>query len=691
MARQQVGAGRHASDDVRRYVRAVTVAGVTVTVPYLLVLWDLGLHVFRTAIPTGFFSNFYDLQARAFLDGRLAVPRGSLGIEAFVVDGRELMYFPPGPALLRMPLLALTDRFDGRLTALSLLAAWVTTIVLVAALLWRVRVLLRPGAPLGRLEAAGYGVLVAASTGGSVVLFLASLPWVYHEAYAWAIPMAIGTAHCLIGAVVRPRPRAFLATGAFTLGAVLCRTTAGWACAGAVLAAALWLALRAPATARRRNALLLLAGIVPLAVGVAINWAKFHHPYLFPLEDQLWTSVSDHRVEALEANGGDLINLNILPSTVVNYFRPDGIRFISLFPFVTLPGEVAHSFGGGFLDQTYRTGSVPMFMPALFVLAVWGVVAAFRRGDRGPQRAALRLALLGVLAIPGGIMFYGYISYRYTSEFVPLLVVGSAVGVADVARRLGGRSLRLQGASFAALVVLAVFSVAANTAVAFTTSRTTSPGPRLRDYVIYQEKISSLMGDPIDAHVRMSDELPPVGPADQLRIIGQCRSWHIGTGDPLEPWIVVEAREAMFELRGLPVTERLPIRGSIQLARFEGLVDAPLWLDRLGRGSYQLRVVYDDIVLRTNWFRLQPGEERTVRVRTDTELLRYTIEGDGMFPIVLPMRQMDADLLAMPELYVPTLPTASAAAGQRVAITDLPTPPLEWCERVLARQRGVSS
>ena len=55
------------------------------------------------------FSNFYDLQARAILEGRLDVPRGSLGIEAFVQDGRHYLYFPPGPALLRLPLLAFSD------------------------------------------------------------------------------------------------------------------------------------------------------------------------------------------------------------------------------------------------------------------------------------------------------------------------------------------------------------------------------------------------------------------------------------------------------------------------------------------------------------------------------------------------------------------------------------------------------
>ena len=147
------------------------------------------------------------------------------------------MYFPPGPALLRLPLLAVTDAFDGRLTAVSLLLSWFVTMGLTAALLWRVRRMLRPSTPLDRVEAVGYGFLLLACTGGSVVLFLGSVPWVYHEAYAWAIAMALGFALSLLGVIERPTNLRIFATGAFTAGAILSRTTAGLACAVAIIIA----------------------------------------------------------------------------------------------------------------------------------------------------------------------------------------------------------------------------------------------------------------------------------------------------------------------------------------------------------------------------------------------------------------------------------------------------------------------
>ena len=105
----------------RRFTIAVLIALGIALVPYLWVLWGHHLDPLRTAWDSGSFSNFYDLQARALLHGRLNVPKGSLSIEAFVVGGKQYMYFGPLLAILRMPILALTNHFDGGLTAPSML------------------------------------------------------------------------------------------------------------------------------------------------------------------------------------------------------------------------------------------------------------------------------------------------------------------------------------------------------------------------------------------------------------------------------------------------------------------------------------------------------------------------------------------------------------------------------------------
>ncbi len=96
-------------------MQAVGIGALVATTLYLWVLGGL--------LDNRPFSNFYDIQARALLHGHVDVPAGSLGIEAFVEGSRHYMYFPPGPAFLRMPIFAITDSLDGRLTPLSMLLA----------------------------------------------------------------------------------------------------------------------------------------------------------------------------------------------------------------------------------------------------------------------------------------------------------------------------------------------------------------------------------------------------------------------------------------------------------------------------------------------------------------------------------------------------------------------------------------
>lgn len=533
-------------DDARRFTRAASVAAAAALAVYVMVLWGFAPDPLRTAFGDASFSNFYDVQAHTLLNGRLHLPEGELGIEAFVIDGREYMYFPPGPAILRMPLLALTDAFDGLLSAPSMLIAWCLSTVLLGLLFWRVRRILRGAAPLSRTEAVALAILLASTAAGSVVLFLASMPFVYHEAYSWAIATSLGAAFCMMGFIQAPRRAQLVGAALFTLGAVLCRTTAGWACAGALLIIAAWSATRrAEGIPPRWAGGLVLAAVAPLSIGIAFNWAKFRHPYMFPLEDQVWTSVNEQRRLALEANGGDLVSPKIVPSTVAAYFRPDGIRFTSVFPWITLPARPAESYGGSFLDQSYRTGSVVAFMPLLFLLSVWGCVTAYRPGGR----PALRIPLLGMLAIPGAILFYGYIAYRYTSEVVPPLALAGVIGLVDLTRRLEGRSIRTRRTWLGAIGVLAAFGFVANLAVSVGTARINNPGAPLRELVRAQRAISDRTpGRPFDDLLSAGPTLPADGPADRVHVVGDCVGVYVGTGDPLWPWQPLEVREMGWDL-----------------------------------------------------------------------------------------------------------------------------------------------
>jgi hypothetical protein len=621
------------------------------------------------------FSNFYDLQARALLDGHFDVPAGSLGIEAFVVNGKHYLYFPPGPALLRLPLFLVTDRFDGRLTTASMLLAWILTAVIFSLLIWRVRLLLRPNTPLGRWEATAYGLLLMAGTAGSTVLFLGSIPWVYHEAYAWAIPMALGSAFALLGVIQRPTTSGLVAVGLFTTGAVLSRTTAGWAVAAAVLLTAVLLPRRAREADRQLWWKVYAAGLVPIGVGMAVNYAKFRHPYLFPIDQQVFTSLNQHRRDAIAANGGDLFSPNMIGSTLVNYFRPDGIRFQPIFPFISLPGRIPPSYGGGFIDQANRTGSITDFMPLLCLLTVWGAIQTYRRRPI-PGADLLRLPMLGVLAIPGGILFYAYIAHRYTSEFVPGLLFASAVGLVCLLRSATNWSSRTRRITIGGMAVLVAFSVAATLAAAYNTRALANPGPVLQDYVANQERIS---GSALADHVTYDDGVTLDAEADELRIVDDCQALYIGTGDEFRPWEEVAVRP--MHLRVTVTGEPDRASAGLPIGRFQGHEEDLLLLERTEGAGFRLVLRGEGERNTTRYATIEEGDDFDVEVDTTGSLVQR-VSGPNGATFDVEKQTYDEDWRWLPRVFRPVPLDAGRVNQMGVDVEVVPTPPISVCERL---------
>ena len=406
--------------DRRRFTWAVLIGIAVITVPYLWTLWDLwsgGFDPLRSVAP----DNFYDIQARALFHGHLYIPNGSIGIEAFVYHGHSYTYFGLFPALLRMPILLVTSSLDGRLTAPSILLAWIVTGLFTSLLLWRTRHLVRGPVPLGRGEAACYGVLAASVTGGSVLLYLASSPSVYNEDMAWSVALTTGVLFALLGVLEQPSRRRVLLLGCLVLATNLDRPSTGYACALGALLAAGWLALaRRRPTDRRFAVSTALAGLVPLVVAGAIGWAKYRAPVGgYPLQDQVWTQVNAHRRYFLAVNGGTPFGLHFLPSTLVAYFQPAGLHLTGTFPFITLPAHYPLPVGKVVLDQTQPTASIrgvdAASLPAQLLGRGGGVQAtglrrhqpdpytADRRGRRRGRRPLLRLHLQPLLGRPAPV------------------------------------------------------------------------------------------------------------------------------------------------------------------------------------------------------------------------------------------------------------------------------------------------
>jgi hypothetical protein len=401
------------------------------------------------------------------------------GFEAFDIHGRYYTYFGLWPSVLRMPVLLVTSRFDGHLSTPSMLLAFVVTMVATARLHWAIREQIRPGAPVSTGEAiaaGGFQFLVGA---GSVVIFLASRPVVYHEIELWGIATGLVTADCLCRYAMRPSTGRAIAVGIAATLAAMSRPSTGFGAIAAVALLALVEAVRSPgfvAWQRSWSRLAVLAGtgvVIPGIVYGGINEARFGTLWSLPLNRQVFTFIDPQRQRTLAANGGSLFGLKFAPTTVFQYLRPDAVRLSRGYPFVDFPLHRAHVFGQVVFDTIDRSSSLTTSMAGLVALAIVGVVVLVRR--RGVLLRSVLPAAIGLAAGTVFVLTIAFVTNRYLADFVPPLVVLAIVGVQGIAaaRPLASRNGRV---AVVAIVMLCAIGAWISFGLAVVYQRDLQPG-----------------------------------------------------------------------------------------------------------------------------------------------------------------------------------------------------------------------
>ncbi len=418
---------RLAPDDPRRraqhVARALAIGGVAV-------FWLVATawRPWRLFARAGFSADFHDEQARAFVHGRLHVDPAVAGVEGFVVDDRTYLYYGPAPALARLPTAIIdglfgTRLFDGRLAlasmlvALVVLATWAYRLLDVAGRTVA-RITDRPPHPAGPWRTAAFvGAVI-----GSPVLFLPGWISVYHETELWACTAAVVAAVCLLEILHRDgvvATRWWLGAALAAAAVVLTRASVGIGVAVATIVVAIVI---------RRRDLRAAGALVGAALGaigthVALNLAMFGSLLDLPAERQVLTLQDPERAAWFAGNDGSFFSLRFLPTTLLQYLRPDTIRFERLVPGVRF-GPLASDVGPYPVETITPASSLTVAAPVLLALAVVGVVWLVRRR---------RWALLGViagLAIGAAPSFViGFVANRYLVDVLPFLVVAAAIGI----------------------------------------------------------------------------------------------------------------------------------------------------------------------------------------------------------------------------------------------------------------------
>ena len=635
-------ADQAAADARRRFRRAALIGGLFALVVFYWMVNAGQLNPFHAER----FGNFYDIQAHSLLERRWDVPAEEVAFEGFLIDGKTYLYFGPVPALLRLPVVAITDSLDGRLTQVSMLVALAVALVFVTRLSWRIRGLVRGDAPVTRLELWAIGSYVFLIATGSVVFFLASRAFVYHETELWGAALALAAYDAILGVLLEPSRRWIVLASFWATAAFLTRVTVGTGpliALGIVLAtvalrrlsdrhlgaSARWLA--APDRLGSSPLIWWLAAAiaVPVVLYACVNYSRFGSLFGLPLDEQVYSQFNPARRRALADNGGSLFGLKFLPTQLLQLVRPDGWRFDSLFPWIAFPGP-ATVVGGVTFDTRDWASSIPATMPALTVLGGAGVVALVRRAGA----AAIRAALIG--AVAGGVatLTIAFVANRYMSDLLPAIVLASLVGLHAL---LGAtvRASRVPWTRVAAVVVvvLAVISLWINFALAFSYQRALYPqdASERAGFIGFQQDVDELVPGGPRGNVQFGHDLPARDERGELFVVGDCRGLY--WSDSRE-WFAVERAKGAghFRLR----------------VRFPNLAAGEEALLGIGAGSDQnvleLRYLPDERArfvllsrlapepLESAPQRIEPGRASSIDVIIDsrTGLVRVTLDGHGV-------------------------------------------------------------
>ena len=525
----------------RRACAAPLVGGVCAIVVFLFVL----ANGHASLLQSNPLSGFYDLQAHSLLRGSWNVPAAPVGVEGIRLHGQTFIYFGPFPALLRLPIALFTSRFDGRLTQLSMLGAFITALAFTTTLTLRIRTLRRPDTAFTRAERIATGAFVFLIGAGSVLLFLASHAVVYHEAEIWGAALAIGALDGLVAFLVRPSPGRLVAISVLCASALLARVSVGLGpVIGLVLIGAFTSSRRllvhvgipAVLTGRRWRAAIACAALAPVLIATGVNLAKFDSVANVPFDHQVFTRINPTRRAALRANGGSAFGMQFVPTTAWHYARPDALRFNTLFPWLGFPGQPA-VVGNVHFDRGQPSSSLTATMPALATLALIGAVAlARRRRDEGDRTRALRLPLAGACLATLATLAILQVAQRYVSDFLPVLVLAAAAGLVEVGEwlRATRRGRLVRTGAVGLIVVLGLGSVWANFGLGELAQHELGSDVTdraLAGFVALQYRIHRVVPGGPSPDVRRGSAPPLRSPAATVFVAGRCDAvyWSNGT------------------------------------------------------------------------------------------------------------------------------------------------------------------
>jgi hypothetical protein len=387
------------------------------------------------------FGIFFDHQAQSILHGRLDVPDRAIGGEAFLVDGKRYGYFGLTPSLLRIPFVLFNVGME-KLSRSFMLGYYCLSLLCVYAL---TRQAFRVGNPGGRPPGWVVFALTLSAGLGSTLFFLGSRSYIYHEAIFCGVSCALVSMVFTLRWLAEPRRADWAWALLFAVLAMHARPPSGLFALSFIACVAAWFWLREAWLTRtstgllpgllrlgftgQRPALIILGTGLGVLSFNAVGYLKFGVFDGCPLRYHVQYMEVPARLARI---GNKQFYLENVPFNQDAYLTGRHFLVDRAFPWFhgMNPTDDGNRYSTAHMDIAENTVAMPFSMPAPFWLGTLGIVFCLLAG--GALRETAGLLALAVVPVTAALLAAVAVSQRYTGDFVPFLVLASALGLAAV-------------------------------------------------------------------------------------------------------------------------------------------------------------------------------------------------------------------------------------------------------------------
>jgi hypothetical protein len=289
-----------------------------------------------------------------------------------------------------------------------------------------------------------------------------------------------------------------------------------------------------------------------------VNVAKFGTLLSLPADRQVLSLNDPTRAAWFAGNNGGFFSLRFLPTTIVQYLRPDTVRFERLVPLIRY-GPLATDRGSYPMETITPSASLTNTATLLMIAAVLGLAALVAR------RAWVPLALFmggAVAAVP--TFAIGFIGNRYLVDMLPMLMLPAAFAFAAIVLPTQWSRTGMRRSARIVVGALVVWGTWSNVALATWTQNLKEPGftewrYRIDDVLFGNPAPALIVHDP-DAPVAR-DGVVAVSQSDDAE---QCNGVYIAEQGR---WLALErSNNGVRRLRGSLDTSGLESAGEIVVA-----------------------------------------------------------------------------------------------------------------------------